>query len=247
MTDTDPWSGLRRFTEARIALGRTGDALPTRRVLEFQLAHAQARDAVRLPLDTARMTRSLEAFDPIVVASRADTRERYLRNPELGRRLGSESRARLKAGPYAAAIVVADGLSARAVHENAVALVLSLREHLPRWRVSPAVIAVQARVALGDEIAEALQAVLAVMLIGERPGLSASDSLGAYITWRPKPGLTRDAERNCVSNIRAGGLPADRAAFRIAALMTMAQRRQLTGTSLKEDDAIALFSTDRSG
>lgn len=246
MIEADPWAGLGRFTRARIALGRTGDGLPTRRVLEFQLAHAQARDAVHLPLDTETVKHALAAFDPVLVSSQAETRETYLQRPDLGRRLDAGSRERLEAGPYAAAIVVADGLSARAVHENAPALVTHLRELLPRWRLSPVVIAEQARVALGDEIAEGLQAVLAVILIGERPGLSSANSLGAYITWRPRPGVTRDAERNCVSNIKKDGLPVNQAALRIAALMTMAQRRQLTGTTLKEDDALALFGGNRS-
>jgi ethanolamine ammonia-lyase small subunit len=243
MIEDEPWSGLKRWTTARIALGRTGDALPTRRVLEFQLAHAQARDAVHLPLDVEQLARGLTPLNAVPVCSLARSRADYLRRPDLGRRLDPDSAGSLALGLYDAAIVLADGLSARAVHENGSALARKLQDMRPDWAWAPVVIATQARVALGDPIAERLGAALVVVLIGERPGLTSADSLGAYITWRPRPGVTRDAERNCVSNIRAGGLPAADAAARIIALMTAAQRLGMTGVGLKEDDALALSTS----
>ena len=240
MTEDDPWQGLRRWTPARIALGRTGDALPTRRVLEFQLAHAQARDAVHHPLDVQQLARDLDGLSPVPVRSQAGSRAEYLRRPDLGRRLDPDTAARLAPGSYDAAVVLADGLSARAVQENGPALARRLREARPDWAWAPMAIATQARVAIGDAIAERLGAALVAVLIGERPGLTAADSLGAYITWRPRPGATRDAERNCVSNIRAAGLPVGEAAARIIALMAAARRLETTGVGLKEDDAVAL-------
>lgn len=228
---------------ARIALGRTGDALPTCRVLEFQLAHAQARDAVHHPLDVERLARDLDGLSPVQVCSQAANRTEYLKRPDLGRQLNSDSAAPLRPGPYDAVVLLADGLSARAVQEYGPALALALHRARPDWAWAPVAIATQARVALGDAIAERLGAALVVVLIGERPGLSAADSLGAYITWRPRPGVTRDAERNCVSNIRAAGLPVGEAAARIFALMVAAQRLGMTGVGLKEDDALALSTS----
>ena len=236
----DPWASLRRWTPARIALGRTGDALPTRRVLEFQLAHAEARDAVRAALDADRLAGELADLDPVLVASRAATRDTYLRRPDLGRRLDDASAARLRPGAFDALAVIGDGLSAQAAQEGAPALVRRLRAGRPDWRWAPPVIARHARVTLGDEVAAGLGAALVVVLIGERPGLSAPRSLGAYVTWAPRPGLTRDAERNCVSNIRPAGLPVEEAATRLLALMSAARTLRLTGVGLKEDAALAL-------
>lgn len=241
MTASDPWHELRRWTSARIALGRTGDGLPTARVLEFQLAHAKARDAVHLPLDTPRLMVELAAFKPVAVESRADNRSEYLQRPDLGRQLHPRSFEILPEGRYDAAVVVADGLSALAVHENAPALVERLHALAPKLTWAPVVVAVQGRVALGDDIAAALGAALVVVLLGERPGLTAVDSLGAYLTWRPRPGLSRDAERNCVSNIRPHGLSTDDAARRIVALMTMARHSNVSGVGLKEDEAFAFL------
>src|SRR5215218_4116467 len=234
MNESDPWSGLRRWTTARIALGRTGDALPTRRVLEFQLAHAQARDAVHRPLDAERLARDLAPLGPIQVRSQAGNRTDYLKRPDLGRHLDPDAARLLTPGSYDAAVVLADGLSARAVQESGPALAHAIIQLRPDWSWAPVVIATQARVALGDAVAERLGAALVAVLIGERPGLTAADSLGAYITWRPRPGVTRDAERNCVSNIRAAGLPVREAAARIIALMTAARRLEMTGTRLTE-------------
>jgi ethanolamine ammonia-lyase small subunit len=236
---SDPWAFLRRATAARIALGRTGDALPTARVLEFTLAHARARDAVHAQLDTEALCAELADFSPLVVDSRAPDRMTYLQRPDLGRRLAEEARARLRHGSYDAVIVLADGLSATAVQRQGAALCRQL-EQAQGWRFAPPVIARQARVALGDEIAESLGAELVIVLIGERPGLSAWDSLGAYISFAPRPGQTHDAERNCVSNIRPGGLAITEAARRIRAIMALAKTLRCTGTQLKEDEALVL-------
>jgi ethanolamine ammonia-lyase small subunit len=236
---SDPWAHLRRATTARIALGRTGDSLPTHRVLEFALAHARARDAVHAKLDVERLVAKLGEPAPIVVRSQATSRGEYLQRPDLGRRLASESRALLEPGPYDAALVLADGLSAEAVQAQGAALA-KLVSASRIWRFAPPVIAEQARVALGDEIAEALGATLVVVLIGERPGLSASDSLGAYLTYAPKPGMSKDANRNCISNIRPGGLPLEEAARCILAMIALAKKLHCTGTLLKEDEALAI-------
>ncbi len=236
---SDPWAHLRRATTARIALGRTGDSLPTHRVLEFALAHARARDAVHATLDMERLISELGAPPPIVVRSQAESRSQYLQRPDLGRRLTSESRALLHPGSYDGALVLADGLSAEAVQAQGAALAKLVRAS-SLWRFAPPVIAEHARVALGDEIAQALGATLVVVLIGERPGLSASDSLGAYLTYAPKVGVSKDANRNCISNIRPGGLSIEDAARRILAMIGLAQKLRGTGTLLKEDEALAL-------
>lgn len=235
----DPWAHLRRATTARIALGRTGDSLPTQRVLEFALAHARARDAVHAHLDIGSLIAQLSEPAPIVVQSQAESRAEYLQRPDLGRRLAAESRALLHPGPYDAALVLADGLSAQALQTQGAALAKLICAS-PAWRFAPPLIAQRSRVALGDEIAEALGATLVVVLIGERPGLSASDSLSAYITYAPKAGVSKDSNRNCISNIRPHGLPLEDAAKRILAMIGLAQKLKCTGTLLKEDEALAL-------
>lgn len=246
----DPWTFLREATEARVALGRTGDALPTDRVLEFALAHARARDAVHCPLDAQALAAQLAECAPIAVESQAASRSLYLQRPDLGRMLAASAAERLaaagRAGDYDCVIVLADGLSPAAVQSQGAALVRLLRAS-PDWRFAPPVIAEQARVALGDAIGSALGATLVIVLIGERPGLSAADSLGAYLTFAPKPAVTRDSERNCVSNIRPGGLTLPDAARRILALAALAKRLQQTGTALKEDAALALFAPPQAG
>lgn len=238
--DDDPWQALRRFTSARIGLGRTGASLPTAEVLRFGLAHAAARDAVHLPLDVAALQQALRPAHgaAIVVHSRASGRPEYLLRPDLGRRLDDASAARLSAVAPAdgcdLAPVIADGLSALAVQRHAVPLLDALRPLLPAdWRIAPPVVALQGRVALGDEIGERLGARMVLMLIGERPGLSSPDSLGAYLTWAPRVGCS-DAERNCVSNIRPEGLDYPAAARRIAWLLGESRRLQLSGVSLKD-------------
>ncbi|MBV9078812.1 MAG: ethanolamine ammonia-lyase subunit EutC [Methylobacteriaceae bacterium] len=231
------WARLRRLTPARIALGRAGHALPTREVLAFALAHARARDAVAAAADLGALEAALAGYGlaAVTVESAAPDRPTYLARPDLGRRLSDVSRARLAGlppAPGALALVVADGLSAPAL-AHAPALVAALRERLGQRLRSPVVLARQARVALGDEVGEVLGAEAVLILLGERPGLSAPDSLGAYLTFGPRPGRT-DAERNCVSNIRPGGLPPDEAAYRIAWLVEAALTRRLTGVALKD-------------
>jgi ethanolamine ammonia-lyase small subunit len=236
----DPWAPLRALTPARIALGRAGASLPTRAHLEFQLAHARARDAVHDALDLAALARDMEVagLSALAVRSAASDRVTYLQRPDLGRRLDPASRARLGNSAWPgidAVFVVGDGLAAGAARRHAVPVLAALVPRLrdAGWRLGPIVVAEQARVALADEIGEVLGAPLAVILLGERPGLSAPESLGAYLTWAPHPGRT-DAERNCVSNIRPEGLGYDLAADRLLYLMTEASRRRLSGVALKE-------------
>jgi ethanolamine ammonia-lyase small subunit len=242
----DPWDGLRRHTPARIALGRTGAALPTHEVLRFAAAHAQARDAVHVALDVPALQAMLAAsgWASTVVHSRAPTREAYLRRPDWGRRLAPDCADALQAStsaPVDLAIVLGDGLSAVALQQHAVPVLQALKTSLAgRLSLAPAVIATQARVALGDEIGALLQARLVLVLLGERPGLSSPDSLGAYLTHAPQLGC-HDAQRNCVSNIRPAGLPPAVAAQRLAWLATEALRRRLTGVGLKDDSAMALL------
>lgn len=238
----DPWATLRAFTAARIGLGRAGNALPTRELLDFGLAHALARDAVHVALDTAALERTLGAdgFEHVSVHSAASDRPQFLRRPDLGRQLDAPSRERLQAlttqPATDAVLVVADGLSARAVLGHALPLLRALRPLLADVCLAPIVIADQARVALGDEIGALLNAAQVVMLIGERPGLSSPDSLGIYLTHRPRPGLT-DADRNCISNVRPEGLPPTVAARRLAWLMRAARALGKSGVGLKEDSS----------
>jgi ethanolamine ammonia-lyase small subunit len=236
----DFWDYLRSVTPARIALGRVGDGLPTRRLLEFELAHARARDAVWADLDSAALLTELAAWHPVLVRSAAPDRASYLQRPDLGRRLAQDSARALSPGSYDATIVIADGLSAGAMQEQAASLCKMLLA-AKNFIFAPPVVALQARVALGDEIAAEQAAALAVVLVGERPGLSACDSMGAYITFDPKPGVTRDADRNCVSNIRGQGLSLNEATRRILALMGLARTLRRSGTCLKEDDALDLL------
>jgi len=224
----NPWTGLRELTAARIALGRCGHSLPTRELLAFQLAHAQARDAVHRALDVS----SLALGPAHLLQSAAPDRATYLRRPDLGRRLAPESAQQLARGDWDAVLVVADGLSATAVHRHSAAVINALKPRLEGWRIAPICIVEQGRVAIGDEIGGKIGARLAIVLIGERPGLSSPDSLGAYLTWAPRIGRT-DAERNCVSNIRNGGLEPAQAAHRIATLMCAAHDQKLTGVNLK--------------
>ena len=233
MPATDPWAPLRGFTKARIGLGRAGDAPPLKSVLDFQLAHARARDAVHTPFDAAAMVLELADLNPVIVTSQAGDRTTYLRRPDLGRRL--DPGARLETDDWDAAFVIADGLSATGVMAHAVPVLRAVMPKLESWKIAPPVIASQARVALGDEIGAQLGAQMVAVLIGERPGLSAADSLGIYLTWQPVPGRT-DAQRNCLSNIHPpDGMGYEAAASRLAWLMHEARARQITGIELKDE------------
>lgn len=242
MNDDSPtkYHALRTATAARIALGRTGDALPTEPLLDFQLAHARARDAVNTALDADAVAAALPGHDVVRLRSQAISRGDYLRRPDLGRRVHPVDLSAIRPGDHDAAFVVADGLSAMAVNRQAAALVVAVCTLLDGWRIAPVALVEQGRVAIGDEIGAALGASLVVVLLGERPGLSAADSLGAYLTWAPKPGR-RDSERNCISNIRPGGLPIATAAEQLARLMREARSRRLSGIDLK-DDRLSLIS-----
>lgn len=234
MSQKDPFSAFRHLTRARIGLGRVGDALPTEALLTLRAAHARARDAVHHSVDFERIGRELAELDVMTVHSQALDRARYLRRPDLGRRLDPESLLKLsvRTSTYQLAVVVADGLSASAVAARATELVLALKHELCELRWAPLVLARQARVALGDEIASVLGAELVVVLIGERPGLSVSDSLGIYVTHDPRVGR-RDSERNCISNVHEGGASVTDAIAQLTALVHEARRLGLTGVDLK--------------
>lgn len=232
---------LRALTPARVGLGRTGASQRTRDVLAFQLSHARARDAVHARMETGAVASAIEQvikeFQPIEVIrlhSAAADRASYLQRPDLGRKLDPPSRAVLATINAASSdleIVIADGLSALAVERHAAALLRALLHPLAGLTLAPVCIVEQGRVAIGDEIGELLAAQLSLILIGERPGLSSPDSLGAYLTWEPRVGRS-DAERNCISNIRTEGLSYPDAAMQIASCITAARRYQLTGVAL---------------
>ena len=237
---SDSWESLKAFTAARIALGRVGDSIPLSESLEFKLAHAHARDAVYSTLDHELLTDGLQHLgQPVIhVKSQAVTREQYLQRPDLGRLPDDRSVQLLQeqSADYDICIILADGLSAKAINQNGIPLISAL---LPlfigmEYRVAPICLADQARVALSDHISHALHAKLCVMLIGERPGLSSADSIGVYLTYQPRPGLT-DESRNCVSNIRPDGLSFELAARKIFYLSQEAFRRKLSGVSLKDN------------
>lgn len=237
---TDSWESLKEFTAARIALGRAGDSIPMRQSLEFKLAHAHARDAVYSTLDTEKLTEELQLLNiPVLkLHSQATTRQIYLQRPDLGR-LTDETSAQIVNThiiPSDICIILADGLSANAINNNAALLLAELVPLLKgvNYKLSPLCLAEQARVAIADPIAYGLQSRLSIILIGERPGLSSADSIGAYLTYNPKPGLT-DESRNCVSNIRQDGLPFKLAAEKIFYLVQEAFKRQLSGVELKDN------------
>ena len=229
------WEDIRRLTAARVGLQRSGASLATRPLLEFRLAHARARDAVHAPLDENSLLAALPR-PALVVSSRAEDRRTYLMRPDLGRALRAEDAARLttEAGRYDLAIVIGDGLSAAAAERHAPPLLDALLPALIGWSLAPLVVARHARVALGDRVAAALGTASVLVLIGERPGLSAPDSLGAYLTWAPQAGTT-DAERNCVSNIRPDGLDPAQAARTLAFLLARMRALRLSGVALKDD------------
>ena len=244
VTVTNSWQRLRELTDARIGLGRAGGSLPTATQLAFQLDHARARDAVHMALDTERLMPALDARFPLALRlhSRAIDRDEYLRRPDLGRQLCEEAErelAGLEPAPCDVSICVVDGLSARAIHEQAIPFLDAALPEIERLGLSPGPVALveQGRVAIGDPIGEALGARMSVVLIGERPGLSSPDSLGIYFTWAPRSGR-RDSERNCISNIRPRGLSYANAAKLLAYLMREAQVLGASGVALKDDSEV---------
>lgn len=246
MTADGTWEALRRFTDARIGLGRAGSALPIHEVLKFSMAHAKARDAVTTPLDWTPIEQSLASLglDSVRIASSAGDRDTYLRRPDLGRRLDAPSRETLAAMAGKSpdlVILVADGLSSTGVAANAVAMIGAMMPLIEKsgWSLGPVLLADQGRVALGDDAGEVLGARAVLVLIGERPGLSSPDSLGAYLTFAPRVGRN-DGERNCISNIRRGGLGAEEAAFKAHWLLREAIKRGLTGVGLKDESNFQL-------
>ncbi|MGE8061001.1 ethanolamine ammonia-lyase subunit EutC [Pseudomonas sp. NPDC089547] len=254
-TPDNPWLALRTLTPARIALGRAGTSLPTGAQLDFQFAHAQARDAVHLAFDHAGLTTQLSdrGRESLVLHSAASDRHQYLQRPDLGRRLSEASIATLRQhaqanpGGVDLAIVVADGLSALAVHRHTLPFLARFEEQAAAdgWSSAPVVLVQQGRVAVADEVGELLGARMTVMLIGERPGLSSPDSLGLYFTYAPKVGLT-DAYRNCISNIRLEGLSYGMAAHRLLYLMREACKRQLSGVNLKDEAEVHSLESEDS-
>jgi ethanolamine ammonia-lyase small subunit len=240
----DPWQSLNAYTQARIALGRTGISVPLKETLQFKLAHAHARDAVYSVLNTNKLITALQTFEhsPILLHSRVTNREQYLQRPDLGRRLNEASVKYLSEIPKqqtSVAIIIGDGLSADAIQKHALPVLQLLIQKFINAHISftPICIVEQARVAIADEIASLLNAELSVILIGERPGLTSADSMGAYITYSPKIGLT-DENRNCISNIRPEGLDYSTAAEKIFYLISESLRLKLSGVALKDDSRL---------
>lgn len=256
----NPWSLLSEFTDARIGLGRTGVSIPTNKQLDFQLAHAKARDAVHLPLDIEKLFHDFsnmplelellgssskgvlsEGIEPILLHSQATNRHVYLQRPDLGRRLNKQSISKLKEmeliNEFDLAIVVVDGLSSLAIKENATNFIHKLSKQLVNddedWTLAPFTIVEQGRVAVGDEVGELLNAKAVLVLIGERPGLSSPDSLGLYLTYAPKVGLN-DSNRNCISNIRIEGLSYEEATKKALYLLKESRKLKLSGVNIKD-------------
>lgn len=243
--ESDEWDALKAYTDARIALGKTGVSIPLRESLRFRLAHAHAKDAVYSQLNIASLEDDLApAGLPIyTVHSQAENRDIYLQRPDLGRLLDEPSAKRLleiNSAPADICLIIADGLSATAIHKNAGLVVNLLVEEVRKvgYSLAPIVLVEQGRVAITDAIGGLLRSRLAIMLVGERPGLSSFDSMGAYITYAPKPGLT-DERRNCLSNIREQGLTHIMAVNKLMYLIEAAFRLKLTGVGLKDNDGLA--------
>ncbi len=250
--DDEAWVGLRQLTTARIGLARSGASLATGPLLELRLAHARARDAVHALLDEERLRADLAALDSPVLSVSSAVRDRpqYLMRPDLGRQLAPGSEAVLAehaSGGHDAALVITDGLSACAVERHARPLLAALLPQLraDSWRIAPLAIVRQGRVAIGDAVAQLLRARMVVVLIGERPGLSAPDSMGAYLTWQPGPHTT-DANRNCISNIRPEGIDPYHAAFKVMQLLRAMRTRRMSGVALKDEtDRLLIEDADR--
>ncbi|WP_183559277.1 ethanolamine ammonia-lyase subunit EutC [Mucilaginibacter sp. SP1R1] len=238
--DIDPLKALQEFTSARIAIGRVGTSIPLKQSLDFKLAHAHARDAVYSELDTSNLTDLFKQFSlpVLLLQSKVNNRRQYLQRPDLGRKLHDVSKELLSDYSMETdiAIIIADGLSATAVNENSLGLLLALIPLLlaANFKLAPISLVEQGRVAIGDDIGHGLKAKLSLVFIGERPGLSSADSLGVYLTYNPKPGLT-DEMRNCVSNVRPAGLIYKKAAKKILYLISEAFKRKLSGVDLKDN------------
>lgn len=231
---TNPFEILKSKTRARVAIGRAGDGLPTSALLDFQMAHAKAKDAVHGLVDFDKIKEELKPLEAIKVKSAAKDRATYLRRPDLGRSLAPSEALTLPKGPFDFAFVISDGLSSFAIEKYAVEVVKETSKLLSNLSIAPIILASQGRVAIGDEIAEAMNAKIVLVLIGERPGLSSPESLGAYITYKARKG-SKDSERNCISNIHNFGLLPKDAAAKIAWLTNEALKLGLTGIGLKED------------
>ena len=253
----DPWEQLKNFTDARIGLGRAGTSLPTHELLKFQLSHAQAIDAVHAELDIEALKQQVceltycdAELSTLSVTSQAEDRHTYLQRPDLGRRLSEADAYQLQQHntdePADLALVIADGLSATAIEQQAIpflrGLLAELESDPAEWSLAPVVIVRQGRVAIGDDIAGKLGAKMVAVLIGERPGLSSPDSMGIYLTWQPRLGCD-DAKRNCISNIRAAGLTPSNAARKCAYLLGDARTKQLSGVGLKDRSEDAVISS----
>jgi ethanolamine ammonia-lyase small subunit len=237
----DVWRSLKQHTDARIALGRTGNSLPTKELLHFGMSHALAKDAIYKEMEVEKIQNFLREHNisSVLVSSRAKDKKEYLINPNLGRQLSEESsnlllQQNVEKGNIA--IIFADGLSAAAINLNAIPVLLEIRAALKgsKFNLSPVIIAKHARVALSDEIGESLKSDASIMLIGERPGLSSPDSLGVYLTWNPKKGCN-DSERNCISNVRPQGLSYQQAAFKTFWLLKEAKKLNMSGIHLKDE------------
>ncbi|QJB56792.1 ethanolamine ammonia-lyase subunit EutC [Pseudodesulfovibrio sp. zrk46] len=235
----DHWHNLKKFTDARISLGRVGSSLPLRESLDFKLAHAQARDAVHTPFSIDKLANDLAAsgIETIKLKSSVTDRSEYLTRPDLGRQLSEESRTAFDGitKGYDICVTVSDGLSSRAIHENALEFLNKFIPMAQRAGINSAPVALveNGRVAVADEIADRLQATLSIILIGERPGLSSPNSMGIYMTYSPKPGTTDEA-RNCISNVRNGGLTIDEGVQKLAYLTEMALASKKSGVELKD-------------
>lgn len=251
----DAWEKLKQFTDARIALGRTGCSIPTHAMLEFQLAHAQARDAVYQQLNVEQLAEQLKliGLESQFVTSQAEDKKEYLKRPDLGRLLNQESVAKLKeyqiqqTDHYDVCIVVGDGLSALAIEENAFKMIEALKSEITKLdlKLAPIVIASGSRVALGDQVAEILNCKMLIMMIGERPGLSSPDSMGIYYTYAAKTG-SLDSQRNCISNIRPAGLSVYIATQRLVSLMTKSNTLGYSGVNLKDEHEVPILETEHS-
>ena len=244
--ETDTWQSLKSLTPARIALGSTGVAIPLKEVLEFKLAHAHARDAVYSELNEAALITALEPFQRPIYAlhSKVQHRHEYLQRPDLGRQLHEASKKQLQTAnvpPADVALIIVDGLSATAINNHSIPVLqhlipLLLKAH---FTIAPLSIVHQGRVAIGDEVGSMLNAKFSVVLIGERPGLSSPDSMGAYLTYQPTVGLT-DESRNCISNIRLEGMSYQTAAEKIFYLISESFRLQYSGVGLKDNEGLFL-------